>query len=131
MSLKRFLRRTESAYRKISWDSRCRMSQTTLSLFLKALYESNEKTQSKSPKGTSRFFPFLPNDNNLSPLSRGSFSRKEESLDQKRNDQKEEESKRNMQDRSSFSIIEAEDYIDCTLESLRSLLVMPYLLFLR
>ena len=107
------------------------MSQTTLSLFLKALYESNERIQSKSPKGASRFFPFLPNDNNLSLLSRGSFSRREESLDQREDAQKIGESLRNMQNGRFFSIVESEDYVDCTLESLRSLLVMPYLLFLR
>ena len=104
------------------------MSQTTLSSFLKALYESNEKTQAKSAKGALRFFPFLPCDNNS---AKGSFYRKEESSNQNVKDQEAESGISELSNRSSFSVVESEDYIECTIESLRRLLVMPYLQFLR
>jgi hypothetical protein len=100
----------------------------TLSAFLNTLHETFEKSQTSksSANGKIKFFPFLPCDNDLSPLSRGSFNG-----EVKKNER--EALLENDPDLSSspHSLVESEHFIEWTLQALKQLLAMPYLQFLR
>jgi hypothetical protein len=100
----------------------------TLSAFLKTLHETFEKNQSSksSANGKIKFFPFLPCDNDLSPLSRGSFNGEE-----KKNER--EVLLENDPDFSTspHSLVESENFVEWTFQALKQLLAMPYLQFLR
>lgn len=103
-----------------------------LSSFLTTLYEASEKNQSK--KGTLKFFPFLPSDNNLSRCSEGSFNTKECSSNSKEaslNNSKKSDEIIPTAGASSYSVVESEDFAECSLSALKNLLLLPYLSFLR
>ena len=94
-----------------------------LATHLKSIYEAFEKSQGNksSPNGKIKFFPFLPCDNNLSPLSRGSYN-----CEEKRSDRASI-----VEGDAPNSLIESENYIEWTFNALKQLLAMPYLQFLR
>lgn len=99
-----------------------------LSLYLKTLYETHEKSQTSksSANGKLKFFPFLPCDNDLSPLSRGSFNGEE-----KKNERAALLEGDPDLTRSPGSLVESENYVEWTFQALKQLLAMPYLQFLR
>ena len=99
-----------------------------LATHLKSLHEAFEKSQGNksSPNGKIKFFPFLPCDNNLSPISRGSYN-----CEEKRSDRNPTVGGDADLARNPNSLIESENYIEWTFNALKQLLAMPYLQFLR